>query len=98
MESDDDSLRRIGEQLNACALIRDRIEKEINPDAPSQINRGGVMREGVNTDLDELRSLAYSGKDYLLRIQQREIELTGISSLKIAFNNVFGYYIEVRNA
>jgi len=97
MESDDASLRRIGEQLNACTIISERIEKEINPDAPSQINRGGVIRTGVNEELDELRNLAFSGKDYLLRVQQREIENTGITSLKIAFNNVFGYYIEVRN-
>ena len=97
MESEDASLRRIGEQLNACTIISERIEKEINPDAPSQINRGGVIRTGVNEELDELRNLAFSGKDYLLRVQQREIENTGITSLKIAFNNVFGYYIEVRN-
>ena len=94
--SDEPSLCRIGEQLNACALIRDRIEKEINNDPPSLLNRGGVIATGVNAELDELRAIAYSGKDYLLK--QREIEQTGISSLKIGFNNVFGYYIEVRNA
>lgn len=97
-ESHEPTLCRIGEQLNACALIRDRIDKEITNDPPSLINKGGVIANGVNAKLDELRSIAYSGKDYLLQIQQREIEKTGIPSLKIAFNNVFGYYIEVRNA
>lgn len=98
MDSDEPSLCLIGEQLNTCALIRDRIEREVSEDAPSQLNRGGVIKRGVNAELDDLRTLAYSGKDYLLKIQQREIEHTGITSLKIAFNNVFGYYIEVRNA
>ena len=97
-ESHEPTLCHIGEQLNACALIRDRIDKEITNDPPSLINKGGVIANGVNAELDELRSIAYSGKDYLLQIQQREIEKTGIPSLKIAFNNVFGYYIEVRNA
>lgn len=97
MNSDEPSLCRIGEQLNACKLIRDRIEKEIQPDPPSLVNKGGVIAKGVNAELDELRTIAYSGKDYLLQVQQREIENTGIPSLKIAFNNVFGYYIEVRN-
>ena len=95
--SEEPSLCRIGEQLNACALIRDRIEKEINNDPPSLVNKGGIIAKGVNEELDDLRAIAYSGKDYLLKVQQREIELTGIPSLKIAFNNVFGYYIEVRN-
>ena len=90
-------LQSIGEQLNPCSLIRDRIEKEINPDAPTLVNRGEIICKGVNTELDELREMSYSGKDYLLHIQQREIERTGIPSLKISFNNVFGYYIEVRN-
>lgn len=98
LASDEPSLREIGEKLNACPVIRDRIEKEIHPDPPVLLNRGNVINKGVNADLDELRSIAYSGKDYLLQIQQREIEATGISSLKISFNNVFGYYIEVRNA
>lgn len=98
MASNEPSLCRIGEQLNVCALIRDRIDREIQPDPPTLINRGGVIAKGVNAELDELRSIAYSGKDYLLQVQQREIERTGIPSLKIAFNNVFGYYIEVRNA
>ena len=97
MNSGEPSLCRIGEQLNACKLIRDWIEKEIQPDPPSLVNKGGVIAKGVNAELDELRTIAYSGKDYLLQVQQREIENTGIPSLKIAFNNVFGYYIEVRN-
>lgn len=98
LNADNESLRRIGEQLNLCASIRDRIAKEIKNDPPLLINKGGVIAEGVSDELDELRRIAYSGKDYLLQIQQRESELTGIPSLKIAYNNVFGYYIEVRNA
>ncbi len=90
-------LQRIGEQLNPCAIIRDRIERELNPDAPTLANRGGIIRNGVSKELDELRDISFSSKDYLLRLQQREIEATGIPSLKIAYNNVFGYYIEVRN-
>lgn len=97
MQADDASLNRIGEQLNLCLSIRDRIDKEVNNDPPLLINKGGVMKEGINEELDELRQIAYSGKDYLLKIQQRESELTGIPSLKIAYNSVFGYYIEVRN-
>lgn len=97
MEADNASLNRIGEQLNLCISIRDRIEKEINNDPPLLINKGGVIKDGVNAELDDLRQIAYSGKDYLLKIQQRESELTGIPSLKIAYNSVFGYYIEVRN-
>ena len=96
-QADNPSLNRIGEQLNLCMSIRDRIEKEINNDPPLLINKGGVIKDGVDTELDELRQIAYSGKDYLLKIQQRESELTGIPSLKIAYNSVFGYYIEVRN-
>lgn len=97
MQADDASLNCIGEQLNLCLSIRDRIDKEVNNDPPLLINKGGVMKEGINEELDELRQIAYSGKDYLLKIQQRESELTGIPSLKIAYNSVFGYYIEVRN-
>ena len=97
MEADNASLNRIGEQLNICQSIRDRIDKEINNDPPLLVNKGGVMKQGVSAELDELRNIAYSGKDYLLQIQQRESELTGIPSLKIGYNNVFGYYIEVRN-
>ena len=97
LEADNASLNSIGEQLNLCLSIRRRIDKEINNDPPLLINKGGVVKEGVDPQLDELRKIAYSGKDYLLQIQQRESELTGIPSLKIAFNSVFGYYIEVRN-
>ena len=97
MEADNASLNHIGEQLNICQSIRDRIAKEINNDPPLLINKGGVIKSGVNAELDDLRNIAYSGKDYLLHIQQRESELIGIPSLKIAYNNVFGYYIEVRN-
>ncbi|MDR1402662.1 MAG: DNA mismatch repair protein MutS [Tannerellaceae bacterium] len=96
-QSDESCLVWIGEQLNVCPVIRDRIEKEINPDPPVLINKGGVIAKGVNAELDELRAMAYSGKDYLLQVQRRESERTGIPSLKIAFNSVFGYYIEVRN-
>lgn len=92
-----EALKRIGEQLNLCESIRDKIDREVEPDAPQMVNRGGVIRSGVNAELDELRNIAYSGKDYLMRIQERETELTGIASLKIGYNNVFGYYLEVRN-
>ncbi|MBS7376086.1 MAG: DNA mismatch repair protein MutS, partial [Muribaculaceae bacterium] len=95
--SDCEVLRGIGEQPNLCQLIRDRIAREINPDAPNLLNRGNVISHGVNAELDELREISYSSKDYLLRLQQSESERTGIPSLKVAFNNVFGYYIEVRN-
>lgn len=97
LEAKNESLNRIGEQLNLCISVRDRIAKEINNDPPLLINKGGVIREGVDEELDELRRIAYSGKDYLMQVQQRESETTGIPSLKIAYNNVFGYYIEVRN-
>ena len=97
LEADNASLNRIGEQLNLCISIRDRIAKEINNDPPLLINKGGVIKDGVNEELDELRRISYSGKDYLLQIQQRESEQTGIPSLKVAYNNVFGFYIEVRN-
>ena len=96
MDADNASLNHIG-QLDICRSIRDRIEREINNDPPLLVNKGGVIKSGVNAELDELRRIAYSGKDYLLQIQQRESELTGIPSLKIGYNNVFGYYIEVRN-
>ena len=97
LEADNASLNRIGERLNLCVSIGDRIAREINNDPPLLINKGGVIKDGVNADLDELRRISYSGKDYLLQIQQRESEETGIPSLKVAYNNVFGYYIEVRN-
>lgn len=97
MDADNASLNHIGEQLNICQSIRDRIDREIDNDSPLLINKGGVIKSGVSAELDELRQIAYSGKDYLLQIQQRESELTEIPSLKIGYNNVFGYYIEVRN-
>lgn len=87
----------IGEHLSLCEQIRDRIDREIVPDPPQLVQKGGVIRNGVNDALDELRHIAYSGKDYLLQIQNREAEQTGIQSLKIGYNNVFGYYLEVRN-
>lgn len=93
--TDNPAIRVVADQLNPCTLINTRISNEIHPEAPAMVNKGGVIREGVNTELDELRSIAYHGKDYLLKIQQREAERTGITSLKVGFNNVFGYYIEV---
>lgn len=98
LNADNDSLRHIGEQLDFCLSIREKIAREIKNDPPLLVNKGGVIADGVNAELDELRQIAFSGKDYLLQIQQRESEQTGIPSLKIAYNNVFGYYIEVRNA
>ena len=97
MSADNEALRRIGEQMNICRSIRDRIAREIQADPPLQVNRGNVISNGVSEELDELRNIAYSGKDYLLKIQEREAAATGISSLKIGYNNVFGYYLEVRN-
>ncbi len=96
-KAENETLKAIGDQLNPCVSIKDRIEQEIASDPPAQINKGNVIAEGVNEELDELRKIAYSGKDYLNSIVEREIERTGIPSLKISFNNVFGYYIEVRN-
>ena len=90
-------LKRVGERLSLCESLRDRIEREIQPDPPQLVQKGGVIAQGVNKELDELRSIAYSGKDYLLQIQEREARQTGIQSLKIGYNNVFGYYLEVRN-
>ena len=91
------SLRRVGEHLSLCEALRDRIDREIQNDPPQLVAKGGIIRDGVNSELDELRHIAYSGKDYLLQIQEREAQLTGIQSLKIGYNNVFGYYLEVRN-
>jgi len=91
------SLRKIAEQLTPCLLMRDRLQNELNEEAPVLLNKGNVISKGVNAELDELRSIAFSGKDYLLQIQQRETERTGISSLKVSYNNVFGYYLEVTN-
>jgi len=92
-----ESLRNIGDQLNPCQLIKEKIESQINPDPPALVNKGNVINKGVSQELDELREIQFSGKDYLSKIQTREIERTGITSLKISFNNVFGYYIEVTN-
>ena len=97
LSASNDALHRVGEQLNICETLRNRIEREIENDPPQLVNKGGIIRTGVNSELDELRNIAYSGKDYLLKIQEREVQQTGIASLKIGFNNVFGYYLEVRN-
>ena len=96
-EADNESLSRIGEQLNLCESIRDRIEKEIQPDPPNLLAKGGVIADGYSTELDELRQISSGSRGYLMHLQEREIEQTGIASLKIGFNNVFGYYLEVRN-
>lgn len=96
-QSSNEVIKQIGAQLDCCADIRDRIAREIVPEPPLLLNKGGVVADGVNEQLDELRAIAYNGKDYLMQLQQRESERTGIPSLKISFNNVFGYYIEVRN-
>jgi len=95
--SNEPTLQRIGEQINLCTRIRDRIEREIVPDPPIQLNKGSVIATGFNQELDELREIMHNGKDYLINLQHRESERTGIPSLKVNFNNVFGYYIEVRN-
>ncbi len=98
LSSGDKALMGIGEQLNPCHLIRDRIGVELQEDPPAAVNKGGVINKGFHADLDELRDILYSGKDYLSKIQAREIQATGISSLKIGYNNVFGYFLEVTNA
>ncbi|MCB0759939.1 MAG: DNA mismatch repair protein MutS [Flavobacteriales bacterium] len=98
LNSDNAAIRLLGEQLNACAEVREKIDTWLEDDPPLLLSKGGVIRTGIDGALDEFRKLAYSGKDYLLEIQQRESEITGIPSLKIAYNNVFGYYLEVRNA
>lgn len=92
------ALKKLADQLNNCEFLLDKIEKELKDDAPMLIHQGGIIKEGVNAELDELRTIAYSGKDYLLQVQKREVERTGINSLKISFNKVFGYYLEVSNA
>jgi DNA mismatch repair protein MutS len=97
LDSEQATLRKIGDQLTLCEIVRERIAKEIVADPPALLNKGNVIAKGVNPELDELREIAYSGKDYLLQIQQRESERTEIPSLKVSYNNVFGYYIEVRN-
>jgi DNA mismatch repair protein MutS len=96
-QSENTSLNRIADQLNPCDVIRKRLDNQLMDNAPNQVNKGQVIKEGVSKELDELRHIAFSGKDFLLEIQQRESERSGIPSLKIGFNNVFGYYFEVRN-
>ena len=97
LQATNESLRRVGERLSLCEPLRDRIIREIQNDPPQLVAKGGVICDGVSQELDELRRIAYSGKDYLLQIQEREAQQTGIASLKIGYNNVFGYYLEVRN-
>ena len=96
-ESENESLKGVGERLNLCETLRERISREVQNDPPQLIAKGGIICDGVSDELDELRRIAYSGKDYLLQIQEREAQQTGIASLKIGYNNVFGYYLEVRN-
>lgn len=93
-----ESIKRIGEQMNLCESLRDRIEHEVQPDPPQLVSKGDVIADGYNNELDDLRNISRNGKDYLLQIQEREIKQTGISSLKVGYNNVFGYYLEVRNS
>ena len=97
LATDNDSLRRLGSQINLCDVLRQRIEKEMQPDPPQLVSKGNIIRDGFSNELDELRQISRGGKDFLLKIQQREVEKTGIASLKIGYNNVFGYYLEVRN-
>ena len=97
LAADNEALRRVGEMLNVCATLRDRIEREVQPDPPLLVNRGNVIADGFNEELDDLRNISRSGKDYLVKLQERESEETGIASLKVGYNNVFGYYLEVRN-
>ncbi len=96
-QSSNNTLAMMAEKIDACAELTSRIEREIEPDPPQMVNKGHVIRSGVDEELDRLRDIAYNGKDYLLKIQERETEETGIASLKIGYNNVFGYYLEVRN-
>lgn len=98
LEADDATLQKMGEKMDLCEEIRDRIARELEPNPPLLVNKGNLIRRGVSEELDKLRDIAYNGKEYLLHMQQREVERTGISSLKIGYNNVFGYYLEVRNA
>jgi DNA mismatch repair protein MutS len=91
-------LQKLGAQLDKCEFLLEKISKELSDEPPMLINQGGIIKTGVNTELDELRSIAFDGKDYLLQVQRREVERTGISSLKVSFNKVFGYYLEVSNA
>ena len=98
LKQDSPHLKKLGDQLERCDFLLDKIEKELKDDAPMLVHQGGIIKKGVNAELDELRIIAFSGKDYLLQVQKREVEKTGISSLKISFNKVFGYYLEVSNA
>lgn len=97
LETKNDVLKKMGDQINLCELLVEKLEAELMEDAPVQLNKGSVIKNGVNKELDDLRSISFSGKDFLQKLQEKESERTGITSLKIAFNNVFGYYIEVRN-
>ncbi len=97
LAADEENLQHIGNQLSLCETLRDRIRKEIVPDPPQLVNKGGVIAAGCSAELDELRQISHSGRSYLLKLQEREIAETGISSLKVGYNNVFGYYLEVRN-
>ena len=97
LAADEENLQHIGNQLSLCETLRDRIRKEIVPDPPQLVNKGGVIASGCSAELDELRQISHSGRSYLLKLQEREIAETGISSLKVGYNNVFGYYLEVRN-
>ena len=97
LHAKNDALKRVGERLNLCESMRERINREIEPDSPQLLNKGGVIRDGVDEELDRLRQVAFHGKDYLMKIQERESKETGIQSLKVGYNNVFGYYLEVRN-
>ena len=95
LESDNINLKKLGKQLNPCPIIRDKIEKELKPDPPALLNKGGYINKCVNSELDELREIAYSGKDYLIQLQHRESERTGIPSLKVAFNNVLAIILRL---
>ena len=97
LESKNEALKAIGDSLHACDLLREKIKTTLHPDAPVSINKGNAIATGIHSELDDLRNISNSGKEYLEGIERRESEATGISSLKISFNNVFGYYIEVRN-
>ena len=97
IDSNEELIRALGEQISDCNSIREKIEKEINENPPLLLTKGNIIRSGVNEELDELRDISTSGKDFLLKIQQRESERTEIPSLKVGYNNVFGYFIEVRN-
>jgi len=98
LRSNTPELKKLADQLNACDFLLQKIERELKEDAPMLVHQGGIIKEGVDKELDELRSIAFAGKDYLIQVQRREVERTGISSLKVSYNKVFGYYLEVSNA